>query len=269
MRAMITQPRDRDDRDAVSAVQVRPAAPPEVSSWLGLLGRGEVPILTVAAPEDYRQTVYGWCSAIEVPKWRSHGIRTEVVWNMLHFGEPLFVDLLKANSLLVEEPLRSMVDQRFYLISDLFRIILEARFRVNEGADPLPFVVALSKWIQDQKLNSKQEKLFEAAKVSRRVQPTEQLDLIFCLAALASQSGVIERLTISLDRIDLAASAGVKDRRTYLRELDDVVFGATRWEKLGSPLGVILGVERLPFLDHSTKLGKLVNSGSVHQATAV
>jgi hypothetical protein len=201
-----------------------------------------------------------------MPKWKARGIRAEVVWNMLHFGEPIFIDLLTTESLLVEEPLRSMVDQRFYLISDLFRVILEARAEVIEGANPEPFIGAIARWIQDQKLSSKQEKLFEAAKVTRRVQPTEQLDLIFFLAALAAQSGIIERLTISLDRMDLAASAGPTDRRTYLRELDDVAFGATRWEKLGSPLGVIIGVDQLPFLESSSKLGKLLNSGAVHHA---
>ena len=259
------QPHSLDEDEAISSVQVRPSAPPAVAHWLTSLGQGEVPLLTVEAPQDYRRTVYGWCSAIDVTKWQLHGIRSEVVSSLLQLGEPIFKDLLEVESFLVDEPLRSMVDQRFYLISDLFRVILEARFQVAEGAPPSLFLDAITRWILNEKLTARQETLFEEAKVSRRVQPTEQLDLCFFLVALSAQSGLINRLTLALDHVDRATSAGLTAKKTYLKELDDLAFCATRWEKLGSPLGVIFGVDRLDPLDTPTKLGKLIRSGQIHR----
>jgi hypothetical protein len=253
-----------DEDDVVSSVQIRPAAPPAVAQWLGSLGQGIVPVLTVEAPQDYRQIVYGWCSAIDIAKWRKHGIRSQVVLNLLQVGQPIFKDLLRVESFLVDEPLRSMVDQRFYLISDLFRVILVARFQVAEGANPDTCFDAITRWILDEKLTSAQEMLFAEAKVTRRVQPTEQLDLCFLLVTLAAHSGLINRLTIALDQVDRASSAGLTAKKALLKELDELAFGATRWEKLGSPLGIIFGVDRLDSLD-TPKFGKLIRSGQIHR----
>jgi hypothetical protein len=258
------QPYSPDDHEAISSVQVRPSAPPVVTQWLNSLGNGDVPLLTVEASQDYRRIVYGWCSAIDLAKWQTRGIRSEVVHNLLEL-ESIWKDLLTVESFLVDEPLRSMVDQRFYLISDLFRVILEARFQVTEGANPDHFFQAITQWIRDEKLTPKQEALFVEAKVSRRVQVTEQLDLCFFLVTLAAQSGLISRLTLALDHVDRAATAGISAKKTYLKDLDDVTFGATRWEKLGSPLGIILGVDRLAPLETPTKLGKLIKAGQVYR----
>ena len=252
-------------KSGISGVHIRPTAPPDITNWLSSLGRGEVPVLTVEGNEAYRRMVYGWCSAIEAPKWQQNGIRAEVVTRILLAGDSIFTDLLKGEALIIEEPLRSMVDQRFYLISGLFRVLLEARFQVNEGMDPKPLYQAIFRWILDEPLSSTQERLFESSNVSRIVQPTEQLDLTLFLVALATQSGVINRLTLSLDNVEQASLAGIKERRNYLRELDELVFACTRWEKLGCTLGIILGVERLSLLNPSPKLGKLLNSGAFHR----
>jgi len=258
------QPYSPDDSEAISSVQVRPSAPPVVATWLSSLGQGAVPLLTVEASQEDRRTVYGWCSAIDLAKWQTRGIRSEVVHNLLGL-DTILKDLLTIESFLVDEPLRSMVDQRFYLISDLFRVILEARFQVAEGANPEPFLDAIIRWGLNEKLSPIQEKLFVEARVSRRVQPTEQLDLCFFLVTLAAQSGLINRLTLSFDHVDQAATAGISAKKAYLKDLDDVCFGATRWEKLGSPLGIILGVDRLAPLESPNKLGKLIRAGQTYR----
>jgi hypothetical protein len=249
----------------ISAVHIRPAAPPPVSEWLNSLGQGEVPILMVEGTPEFRHTVYGWCSAIEGSRWPQMGIREEVVLSILTLGAPIFLDLLTSEYLTVEGPLRAMVDQRFYLVSDLFRVLIEARFLVQEGTNPESPLQAITQWILGGKLTPGQEKLFELAGVSRRVQPTEQLDLVCALIAIASQSGVINRLTLAFDRIEKIALSDPKDKRTYFKELDEVVFAATRWEKLGSTLGIILGAEKLSLLNPSPKLGKLLNSGVIYR----
>lgn len=244
----------------ISTVQVRPTAPKDILSWLSTLGQGEVPILVVEGSPTYRQMVYGWCSAIDA-SWTGNGIRAEVIWSVLTLCRPIFSDILTVDSLIVEEPLRSMVDQRFYLVSDLFRVILESRFQVLEGSKPEPYIQAITQWILGQKFTQKQVALFDAAGVTRRVQPTEQLDLVLFLIALASQTGIINRLTITLDSVEKAP----KDKRTHLKELDEVAFAATRWSKLGSTLGLVVGVESLSLLNPSPKLSKLLHSGAVHR----
>lgn len=247
----------------ISAVQVRPSAPKDVLDWLNSLGQGEVPILLVEGDPAYRPLVYGWCSAIDASQWPVNGLRAEVIWSLLTIYRPIFSDILTAESLIVDEPLRSMVDQRFYLVSDLFRVILEARFQVREGAQPEFFLQAITQWILGSKLAPKQETLFEIAGVSRRVQATEQLDLVFFLIALASQTGIVNRVTLALDRVEQVA--GLKDKRIFLKELDEVAFAAIRWEKLGSTFGLIIGVEKFSLLNVSTKLSKLLTSGVVHR----
>jgi len=240
--------------------------PTDVALWLGSLGHGGSPLLTIEAPAGHRQDIYRWSESIEISKWRTKGIRNEVVWTTLHSTEPMVSRVLQSQNFVIDEPLKTMVDQKFYLISDLFRVILEARFQVAEGEDASVLVTAITRWILDLKFAPKHEKLFEAAGVSRRVTQTEQLDLVFFLAALAFQSGVIERLTLALDRVEMAATAGLKDRRILLKELDEVAFGATRWEKLGSPIGILVGVDKLAPLENSSpKLSKLLRSGVLHQ----
>lgn len=247
----------------VSAVVTPPV--PEVARWLRSLGSGEVPLLTVEADESYRRAVYSWCCSVEVAKWRSKGVRGEVVTTALQTIEPCLGQLLQTENLLIEEPLKSMVDQSFYLVSDLFRVILEARFQVVEGSNATDFASSIMRWILDEKLNAQDLKLFEAAHVSRRVTLNEQLDLVCFLATLANQTGILDTLTFALDNVEMAATAGIKDRRVLLKELDDVAFTATRWEKLGSPLGVVLGVDRFSPLENSApKLSKLLRSGVVH-----
>lgn len=253
-------------RDEDSAIHVRHTSqPPEIAQWFRSIGQGEVPILTLAAPPEYRQAVYGWCGAIQAQKWKQQGIRTEVVSSLIEAGRVTFLNLLMVDSLPIDGPLRAMVDQRFYLVSDLFRVILEARARVNEGEDPEPLLASTLNWIQDGPLAPFEERLLVDSKVTRRVQPTERLDCILFLFTLASQSGILDRAVLGLDRMDLATTSGPTAKRGFLKELDELAFGVTRWEKLGSSLGVILGVEHLPFVEESTKLGKLLRSGATYQ----
>lgn len=237
--------------------------PPDVvNDWLRSLGQGGVSVLTVEGPQQARKPVFDLCSTVQASKWREHGFRNEVVRELLGvYRNTLFNRLFHADNLLLDDPLRTMVDRGFYFVSDAFKVILEAKFQVAEGWSAEGHTEAVTRWVLNEKLTTAHLKLFEAAKVSRRVTQSEQVDFLFFAAALGAQSGVTEPTTLGLDSVELTSTVGKKDRRAYLSELEEIVFGAVRWQSLGSSLGIVLGTEDVSRL--TPKLHRLVKSSSV------
>lgn len=233
--------------------------PKVVHDWLSSLGQGGVSVLTVEGPPQARDHVFSWCSAVRASKWRENGFRNEVVQELLlAYQQTLFKRLLHAENLILDDPLKTMVDRGFYFVSDAFKVFLEAKFQVAEGWSADAHTEAVTRWVLNRKLEPCHLKLFEAAKVSRRVTQSEQLDFLFFVAALGAQSGISTPTTLALDAVELTSTVGKKDRRVFLNELEEIVFGALRWEKLGSSLGVVLGTEDSSLL--TPKLSRLLES---------
>ena len=228
----------------------------QIDQWLKALGQGGLSVLTVEGPAPNRRALFHQCSAVTVDDWQL-GLKQSVLSSTLQAYRPMFSQLLHTD-LLLDEPLRGVVDKEFYFISDAFKIFMEARFQVSEGEPEETYVEAINRWVLGQPLESKHEEFFRSAQVYRRVGQEEQLDFIFFLAALSAMSGVVDRLTIAIDNVELAAS---KSQNALVQEIDDVVFRAYRWEKLGSPLGVLVGTEKVSLLP--SRLNRLLKDSVV------
>jgi hypothetical protein len=169
----------------------------------------------------------------QVPKWYPHvGGAWELLWNLLAVDE-----------FLVDEPLRSMVDQPFYLVHDVHRALWEARFLAREHPtldQAERFMTALTRWISGEPLGDDGRQLLSAIGIKRLVSsPAEKLDVLCFLLSLAYQNGLLERTVFLFDDLENALQP---NRRASLRQLRDFIDGVRRWSRLGgSPIGILLG----------------------------
>lgn len=165
-------------------------------------------------------------------------------WYSSKVGEPweLLWGLIAVEEFLVDEPLRSMVDQSFYLVHDVHRAIWEARFLAREHAAldvTERFVQAITSWISGQTLSEEHRQALSSIGINRPVATaTEQLDVMFFLLSLAYHSGLIERAVFVFDDLEEALQP---QKRAMLRQIRDLLATAKRWALLGSPVGILLG----------------------------
>ena len=165
-------------------------------------------------------------------------------WYLSKVGGPweLLWALIAAEEFLVDEPLRSRVDQSFYLVHDVHRAIWEARFLAREHASldaTERFVQATTAWISGQVLADEHRQALSSIGINRPVASTfEQLDVMFLLLSLAYHSGLIERAIFVFDDLEEALQP---QKRAMLRQIRDLLACAKRWVSLGSPMGILLG----------------------------
>jgi hypothetical protein len=169
----------------------------------------------------------------DLPNWfppPSHG--WELLWALV--GIENFV---------IEEPLRSMVDQTHYLVHHLYRALWEFRFALKENTtfEPAAYLFfAITRWMTMAELSADDLRVLEKIGVTRRVQSdTERFDLLFFLITLASQNGILNRMTFCFDGLESALRS---DKRSLLREMDLFLGAAERWVKFTqAPVGVLIG----------------------------
>lgn len=190
--------------------------------------------LTVGAVESFVQRV----STLRVPAEVRAGMRLPAVdeWEIL-WG------LMRVDPFIVEEPLRSLVDQSWYLVSEAHKALWEARFLDRENADKtkvIAFVGAMSRWMMGRELSVEDVELLAAAGIQRRVERDEEkLDLACFILTLAAQNGLLNRVVMAFDGLEDALRPAA---RPGLRQLLGVVRVADRWVHMGcSPIGLFVG----------------------------
>ncbi len=141
----------------------------QVEEWVGSLGQGHGPILSVNGPTPmHRMEVYRWICPLaegepckDVGGWlgdpwfyltsRLSSFRSGT-WNLLW-------ELLDVSEFVVEEPLRGLVDQGF-LFTEFFQALWEARFLLQESAPNVEKLVeALIRWMTWAELSSEDREL--------------------------------------------------------------------------------------------------------------
>ena len=140
---------------------------------------------------------------------------------------------------LIEDPLRDLMDMQFSLAHDLFRGLWEIRFNLREQGDLLEtnrLVTAMGTWLLGHPLDSENTRLLEHAGIQRKVgSDAEKIDTLCILLLMAAQNGLVRRLYLAFDDLERAD-------RTKLKELLTVLQGVSRWAKVpGMPLGLFLG----------------------------
>lgn len=229
----------------------------KLQSWVSKIGEEPSPILLVEGPTAaHRSTVYRLVNKVNEKgsdQWVEQGIVTSLTQRMSqvraagsvipHEWDVLW-NLLTLENLLVEDPLRMLVDQG-HLITSAFKALWEARFRLEEGQEVKTFVVALSRWMTGAPLDGTQRQLLGALGIERELETVfERLDMLFFLVTLAKQNDLVHELVFAFDGLDRVVVQSPTKRKVRLKELFDFCVSAERWSRLGAPVGFLLGYSK-------------------------
>lgn len=181
---------------------------------------------------------------MEVPKeCRQIGFRVDPPW-----GKPweLLWGVVGVEHFLLDEPFRSMVDQNAYLVSDMFRLIMEARFLAKESNRPSieRFLGLIVRWMQGATVQDDEETLARLH-IERRVENVYQrFDVLCFLLILDAQNCLLNRVILAFDGLEYVSR---KEHRSTLNELYLMLQTVQRWTKVGSfPFGVLIGWTATP-----------------------
>jgi hypothetical protein len=148
--------------------------------------------------------------------------------------------LVAREDLLVDEPLRSMLDQDFFLIYDVYRALWEARFLAKENVNLGPaqdFVKTMTRWMTSL-LTPEDEKRLQAIGITRTISADQRLDVLCFLLTLASQNALLSRVIFFIDGLERAT----ENDKPVLRELFRFLAAIERWVAIGPcPVGVVIG----------------------------
>lgn len=190
--------------------------------------------LTVGAVESFVQRV----ATLRVPQDVRNGMRLPEV----AAGEILW-GLMRVDPFIVEEPLRSLIDQSGHHVSAVHNALWEARFLDRENADKtrvIAFVSAMLRWMAGQELGDEDVDQLAAAGIRRRIERDEErLDVACFLLTLAAQNGILKRVVLHFDGLEKVLT---DDAKPGLGLLLSVIRVADRWVHMGgSPIGLFLG----------------------------
>jgi hypothetical protein len=211
-------------------------------------------VLLVEGPTPtHRSTIYRLTKTVQddlSDSWLTEGLvanlthrisKVRAIGSIIPHEWDLLWNLLTLENLVVEDSLRLLVDQG-HLITEAFRAIWEARFRLDEGREVKDVVAALSSWMTCGPLDAPQRELLTQLGITREPGTTfERLDMLFFLLALAKQNELVTQTVFVFDGLDRAVRLGIGKRKQFYKELYDFSVAAERWARLGAPIGFILG----------------------------
>lgn len=198
---------------------------PQTTAWLeqGLCKNLTARVANMRLPNECRAGMPDWFPP-EPGNW-------ELLWGLV--AAPDFV---------IDEPLRSMLDQEAYVVHDVYRVLWEARFLVKENkGDRGPAQVLLRtlvRWLTTSLLTTEDEKRLTDMGIRRTVTSDHRFDLLCMLVTLAWQNGIINRFLVYFDGLERATDANT----TALHEMYRLLLSLERWIKIGPcPMGVLVG----------------------------
>lgn len=195
------------------------------TSWIYGLTRHLVErVRGLTIPPEFRDLV----TSSQVPQQELSTTEWEILWA-----------LVSCPFLVVEEPLDQLIDQRFSLLSDVHRGLLEARFEVSEAGGPaFCGTEALGAWIEGQKhssLTASAQAFLARANITQTVTEPERAEVLHFLLTLAKQNGLLGGVVLAIDGLENLTSKEVADELLQFLEV------CGRWVTYGSPLGLIVG----------------------------
>jgi len=192
-----------------------------------------------------------------VKSWINNGVRESLVrespWQVLR-------GLLVHSEFVVEEPLRSMVDQEQGAIAQAFKAILEARFLVSEAREQVEEsqAEALTRWMRGVPLEPWHRPLFERAGVEHQPTEREKFDLACFVLTLGFQNDLVGPQVFAVDGLEKAAEEAPSRRKKLFKDLQETLASLDHWAGLGCPTGVVLGVNG-PLKKFSPKLRRMLS----------
>lgn len=237
-------------------------APPSVSAiqqWVQRLPENGNALLTIIGPSPMlRAEAFRVCYGVpglgvigngrSTQDWFAKGLANDVAQRVRSLtGRPwgLIWDLLEVDDFVVEEPLRGLIDQGLGL-SGLFKTLQECRQLHQEGERDrcIDLMGALLRWLCVADLSDSQQEMLEQSGIERNLETLpERLDMLLFLLALANQNGLADRTVFVFDGVERAVRAGADKRKDLLRQLYDTALTFTRWGRLGSGAGMVIGMD--------------------------
>lgn len=161
---------------------------------------------------------------------------TPQTWDWVH-------ETLLAPTFMMEDALKSIVDQDSMLITSLYRALWEVRFLLQEGQDAQPLFRTILRWMGGASLSEEDHRLLSDAGIDRETHSTqERLDLTFFLMTMAHQNGVFDRAVLVFDGLETGIRLAQDRRKKLLHELPELIATAHRWSRLNSGVGLVLGL---------------------------
>jgi len=183
---------------------------------------------------------------------------SEDVWELLWA-------LVAAEDFLIEDPLRAMVDQKFYLVHDVYRLIWEIRFVSCETDDPKApkkLMGTFLRWLSGSLLEEDRQVLMSLG-IHRPIQEQERADVVLFLTTLAAQNAIVSRIVLGFEGLN---DILMPKQRPKLKQLQGFLRALDRWGGMGCPVRAIIGfdfddIPRLRKLN--PKLADQIQAGSV------
>ena len=182
---------------------------------------------------------------------------TDEVWELLWA-------LVAVEDFIIDEPLRTMVDQKFYLVHDVYRFLWEVRFVSHETSlkAAKKLIGTFLRWLDDD-LTSGDIEVLGKLSIERRVLEQERADVLCFLTTLAAQNAIVSRIVLGFEGLNDILTA---KERSKLRQLHGFLRTLTRWGGLGCPVRLLIGfdfgeITRLHNLH--PKLASDIQAGSV------
>lgn len=195
-------------------------------------------------------------SALSVPSQEFP--RSEDVWELLWA-------LVAVEDFLIDEPLRSMVDQKFYLVHDVYRLIWEIRFVSHETSDLKPakqLMGTFLRWLEGTLLPEDRQRLM-ALGIQRAIQEQERADVLLFLTTLAAQNVIVSRIVLGFEGLN---DILMPKERPKLKQFHGFLRALSRWGQMGCPVRAVIGfdLEDIPRLRRlHPKLADDIQAGSV------
>jgi len=222
----------------------------KLSGWIAQVGCDIPPILLACGTESSRATIYRLAGAQQDgpgQDWVTEGLINNLTRRVRTISGirdwDILWRLLSLNAFEISESQRYLIDQG-HLITEMFKMIWEARFCLNEGRELQECLVrSIAGWIQgplDGSLRGYMSRLV-LSRLNTVLEPTtshDRLDLLFFLISLAQQNGLVDNLILVLDGLERVLES---DPQSRLKELADFCVSAERWSRLGTHIGFIIG----------------------------
>jgi hypothetical protein len=153
-----------------------------------------------------------------------------------HFEWEMLWGLAGLSYLVMNDPLDAMVDQRFSMLSDAHRGLLEARFlrepSISSAIGPLGRWVA---GLKHSEMSREDHSFLHRARIVQAATKLERFELLHFYLTLAKQNGLLGSAVLLLDGLENLTSPEVAEDLSAFLQISDL------WVRYGSPLGVLVG----------------------------
>lgn len=231
--------------------------PPDIdklTAWAAKVGEDPSSILLIEGPTPaHRMALYRLTKTDQddlSDAWLDEGLvanlthrlsKMRAIGSIIPHEWDLLWNLLTLETLDIEDPVRILVDQG-HIITEMFKAIWEARFRLDEGREVKDVVSAISNWMTASPISGEQRQLLGSLGITREPSTVyERLDLLFFLVALAKQNDLVDRAVFVFDGLEKLVTQGISRRKAALKETFEFCVAAERWARLGAPVGFLFG----------------------------